>query len=58
MKPNKFKDIPLSESTVSRKLADIQKRCSELMQESADAGDLSLEDASGEHDSNNPYRRG
>lgn len=58
MKPKDFKDIPLSESTISQKLADIQKRCSELMEESVDLGDLSLEDASIERDSNNPYRRG
>lgn len=57
-KTKDFRDRPLSDTTISQKLADIQKRCSELMQESADLGDLSLEDGGAEYDSNNPYRRG
>lgn len=58
MNPKDFKEIPLSETTISQKLADIQKRCSELMQEEAELDGLSLEDASTERDWNNPYNRG
>ena len=38
-----FNDVPLSESNVTLKLADIQKRCSALMAE-PDALELSLEE--------------
>jgi len=51
-------DIPLSQSNVSLKLADIQKRCSDLIDESDDLGGLSLEEPILEPDSNNPYKRG
>ena len=37
-------DVPLSESNVSLKLADIQKRCSDLMDEPETMLELSLED--------------
>ena len=53
-----FNDTPLSESNVSLKLADIQKRCSDLIDESDDLGGLSLEDPVVEPDTNNPYNRG
>jgi hypothetical protein len=53
-----FDDIPLSQSTVSLKLADIQKRCSELVDDANDFGGLSLEDPIVELDTNNPYSRG
>ena len=53
-----FNDTPLSESNVSLKLADIQKRCSDLIEESDDLGGLSLEDPVVEPDNNNPYNRG
>ena len=53
-----FNDTPLSESNVSLKLADIQKRCSDLIDESDDLGGLSLEDPVVEPDNNNPYNRG
>ncbi|NNC77133.1 MAG: hypothetical protein HKN77_04165 [Woeseiaceae bacterium] len=53
-----FKEIPRSETTISQKLADIQKRCSELMQENAELDALSLEDMGVDHDWNNPYSRG
>ena len=53
-----FNDIPLSESNVSLKLADIQKRCSELMQESDDNSGLTLEEPALQVDDNNPYNRG
>ncbi|MDX1508302.1 MAG: hypothetical protein R3358_08485 [Woeseiaceae bacterium] len=57
-----FNDIPLSESNVSLKLADIQKRCSALMAE-PDALELSLEDPvaskpSADDKCYDPYDRG
>ena len=39
-----FNDTPLSLSNVSLRLADIQKRCSQLLDESDDFGGLSLEE--------------
>jgi len=53
-----FKDIPLSQSNVSLKLADIQKRCSDLIDDSDDLGGLSLEEPAVVPDNNNPYSRG
>mgnify|MGYP001811648246 CR=1 FL=1 len=54
-----FNDIPLAESNVSLKLADIQKRCTELLQESGDELGLALEEPVVQvDDSNNPYNRG
>jgi len=53
-----FDDIPLSQSSVSTKLADIQKRYSELIDDANDFGGLSLEDPVTELDTNNPYNRG
>ena len=53
-----FKDIPLSESNVSLKLADIQKRCSDLIEDPDELGGLSLEESVAEPDNNNPYNRG
>jgi hypothetical protein len=53
-----FQNIPLAESNVSLKLADIQKRCSELIQDSDEFGGLSLEEPVAEADNNNPYNRG
>jgi hypothetical protein len=38
-------DHPISESSVSMKLAAIQKRCMELMEESGDSLELTLADA-------------
>ena len=38
-----FKDVPLAESSVSLKLSEIQKRCSELLQDSEALDGLSLE---------------
>ena len=52
------KDIPLSQSSVSVKLADIQKRCSDLIKDPDNLGGLSLEEPAVETDSNNPYNRG
>ncbi len=53
-----FKDIPLSESNVSLKLADIQRRCSELLKESSDELELTLEEPLFVADDGNPYNRG
>ena len=52
-----FKDTPLSESNVSLKLADIQKRCSDLIEDPDELGGLSLEEPVAEPDNNNPYNR-
>jgi hypothetical protein len=52
-----FKDVPLSESNVSLKLADIQKRCSELLDEPGGL-ELTLEEPVLALDSGNPYNRG
>ena len=53
-----FNKIPLVESNVSLKLADIQKRCSQLMQESGDELELALEEPLLTVDDSNPYSRG
>ncbi len=53
-----FNNIPLAESNVSLKLADIQQRCTELLKESGDSLELSLEDPIIAIDDNNPYSRG
>ena len=53
-----FKDIPLSQSNVSLKLADIQKRCSDLIDDPDYLGDLTLEEPVAEPDNGDPYSRG
>ena len=53
-----FNDIPLSESNVSLKLADIQRRCSELILNSGDELELVLEEPVSRPDNSNPYSRG
>lgn len=53
-----FKDIPLSQSNVSLKLADIQKRCSDLIDDPDYLGGLSLEEPVVEPDNSDPYSRG
>lgn len=50
-------DIPLSESNVSLKLADIQKRCSQLIQDTENSIELTLEEAVVPSDAFNPYNR-
>jgi len=57
-----FKERPLSESSVSHKLSEIQERCSRLSEESEWLDDLTLE---GEQplrapvaDPNDPYNHG
>jgi hypothetical protein len=51
-----FNDIPLAESNVSLKLADIQRRCAQLLED--DGLELSLEDAPPPVEGANPYDRG
>ena len=50
-----FKEIPLSESNVSLKLADIQQRCSELLAETGDELELVLEEPLPAEHGGNPY---
>ncbi len=54
-----FVDVPLSESSVTLKLSEIQKRCSKLIQDTEpDLDGLSLVDQhNSEFDKNNPYSR-
>lgn len=54
----KTDDVPLSESNVSLKLADIQKRCSQLLNDPDELDGLSLEDPAIIADETNPYNRG
>lgn len=54
-----FDDVPLSQSNVTMKLADIQRRCSQLMEEDEEELGLTLEDPPAEKaDDSNPYDRG
>lgn len=50
-------DIPLSQSNVSLRLAEIQKRCSALLEEPDAIDGLSLEEPVVETDDGNPYDR-
>ena len=50
-------DTPLSQSSVSLKLEEIQKRCSELMEEPDGLSELSLEEAVIEPEASDPYNR-
>jgi len=56
---DKRTDTPLSESSVSLKLAEIQKRCSELMEEPDSLLELALEEPLAEPvvDGADPYNR-
>ena len=53
----KVMDNPLSESSVSLKLEEIQKRCSELMDEPDALEELTLEEVPVTPRSNDPYNR-
>jgi len=53
-----FNDIPLSESNVSLKLADIQRRCAELLEDSENGLGLTLEEPVAIQDGKNPYDLG
>ena len=50
-------DTPLSQSSVSLKLEEIQRRCQELKDEPDSLLELSLEDAATEPDASDPYNR-
>jgi len=50
-------DTPLSETNISLKLEEIQKRCSELMDEPNGLSDLTLEEVNSEPAANDPYNR-
>ncbi len=50
-------DKALSESSVTLKLEEIQKRCSELMGDPDGLVELTLEEAVVEPDANDPYNR-
>ena len=48
-------DISAAESSVSLKLEEIQRRCSQLMDEPEGLSALKLEDAAADHGVNDPY---
>ena len=50
--------VPLSESSVSHELAEIQKRCAELLQDSASSNELTLEEPALVCDTFDPYNHG
>jgi hypothetical protein len=51
-------ELSLSRSTVTLKLASIQQRCSQLMDEPDSMLELALEEPAEVADENNPYNRG
>lgn len=50
-------DTPLSETSVTLKLEEIQRRCGELMDEPEALLELSLEDPIASAESGDPYNR-
>jgi hypothetical protein len=52
------KELTLEETNVSLNLADIQRRCWQLINNPDELGDLSLEDPPLGADNTNPYDRG
>ena len=50
-------DNPLSQSSVTLKLEEIQRRCSELMDDPNSLAELTLEEAAVDSDANDPYNR-
>jgi hypothetical protein len=50
-----YEDMPLSKSDVSLKLAVIQKRCAELIEDADSSIELTLEEAIIPSDAFNPY---
>lgn len=50
-------DTPLSESSVSLKLEEIKRRCSELIDQPEGLLELSLEDALASPQTGDPYNR-
>ncbi|MCH7830976.1 MAG: hypothetical protein IIB75_10530 [Proteobacteria bacterium] len=53
-----FDDVPLSQSTISKRLAEIQRRCSQLADDPDELSELSLEDTIAKSDKGNPYNTG
>ena len=53
----KVMDTPLSESSVTLKLEEIQKRCSELLEQPGALSELALEEPVADPRSNDPYNR-
>ena len=51
-------DTPISQSYVTLKLSEIQKRCSELMEAPEGLTELQLEDTEIAVDGSDPYNRG
>ena len=49
--------VPLSESSISHRLSQIQKRCSEFLK-APETLELSLEEPADDGDDGNPYNRG
>ncbi len=59
VKMNKnYKDVPLSESNVSLKLADIQRRCSLMRRKTDVIEGLVLEESLHNPKNDDPYSRG
>jgi len=50
-------DTPLSQSSVTLKLEEIQRRCSELLDEPEGLSELALEDPVPDSESSDPYNR-
>lgn len=50
-------DTPISQSSVTLKLEEIRKRCSELMEDPEGLAELTLEEAIAEPDPNDPYNQ-
>lgn len=50
-------DTPLSQSNVSLKLEEIQKRCSELLEQPDSLSELTLEEPALEPEASDPYNR-
>ena len=50
-------DTPLSQSNVSLKLEEIQKRCSDLLDQPDSLSELTLEDPALDPEASDPYNR-
>ena len=55
---NKYDDVPLSETSIPLGLAEIQRRCTIIIENPAELSALSLEEPPVVADHNNPYNRG
>ncbi len=50
-------DVPLAQSSVTLQLEQIQRRCTQLLEDDAGGLELTLEDASNEPSADDPYNR-